>query len=174
MLQYIHTDDGNTHSLGGGGGSGLSVSDPTYQTETLHVKPDISVMYRAQAPAPISLTRIYNVSADPLRLPPSLHNPRSWRMLSTSAVNQCQPLNQLCPVRKASCTWLSTLCSESHIWSGTLITACRAKLKWFFFSFYLLRAPLSSAVASAPAQLNLRTGVPTGHLHYFQEFTVWT
>lgn len=52
-------------------------------------------------------------------------------------------LNQLCPVRKALLTWLSTLCSEMHIWSLTLITACRAKVKWFSFSFYVLR-PLST------------------------------
>lgn len=52
-------------------------------------------------------------------------------------------LNQLCPVRKVLLTRLSTLCSEIRIWSLTLITACRAKLKWFSFSFYVLRPLLT-------------------------------
>lgn len=44
-------------------------------------------------------------------------------------------LNQLCPVRKVLLTRLSTLCSEIHIWSLTLITACRPNWSGFPFLF---------------------------------------
>lgn len=100
------------------------------EKETLHVP----VTVRANS-ALITLTRVYNVSADPTASP--LHQPKNAQHRAVD-----QPLNQLCPVRKALCTCLSTLCSKSHNCSLTLITACWAKPRWFLLSFLSFEAPL--------------------------------
>lgn len=94
-------------------------------------------MVRAQS-ALISLTRLHNVSADP----PCVPSTPAPKECSSPHCTSMSTLKQLRPVRKASCTRLSTLCPESHIWSLTLITACRAKLKMFFLFFSSFEAPL--------------------------------